>query len=211
MRQPGTEKIEKIFDKMSSRYDRDIGFIERLIFDGARSWAVSQARGEVIEIGVGTGLNLPLYGPAVTQVIGVDLSEGMLGVARKRVTGQQLDGVELRHGDVQTLDLPDDSADTVVSTLTFCSIPDPLIASRQAYRVLRPGGRFVLAEHGPSTSAIGCAVMRAIEPLTTRFLADHLTRDPVPYLKEAGLTVDEVHRGGRGGIMFRVLAHKDHG
>ncbi len=110
--------------------------------------------------------------------------------------------MELRRGDVQALDLPDGSADTIVSTFTFCTIPDPGAASRQAYRVLRPGGRFVLAEHGPSTRTLGRAVMRAIEPMSLRFGADHLTRQPVPYLEAAGFTVDEVHRCGPGGTTF---------
>ncbi len=211
MHQPGNEKIEKIYNKMARHYDRQMGFCERLMFRGSRDWAVSNAQGTVIELAVGTGLNLPLYGAEVERVIGVDLSNEMLDVARHRVVSKGLERVELRHGDVQDLDLPEESADTVLSTFTFCTIADPLAASRQAYRVLRPGGRFLLAEHGPSTHAMVRAVMRAIEPLSIRFGADHLTRDPVPYLKTAGFTVDEVHRSGPGGVAFRVLAHKDTG
>lgn len=209
MPQPSTAQIERVFDRLAGRYDRQMGFFEQFLFAGSRAWAVSKARGKVVEIAVGTGLNLPLYSPAVGHVIGIDLSEGMLDVARRRVADQHLDGVELHHGDVQALELPDGCADTVVSTFTFCTIPDPAAASREAYRVLRPGGRFVLAEHGPSTRAVGRAVMRALEPLSIRFGADHLTRHPVPYLEGAGFAVDEVHRCGPGGTAFRVLAHKN--
>lgn len=206
---PSNADIERFFDRAAGHYDRQMGVCERLMFGGARAWAVSQARGQVIEIAVGTGLNLPLYGAAVTHVVGVDLSDGMLSIARHRVTDFGLDGVELRRGDVQNLDLPDECADTVVSTFTFCTIPDPAAAARHAYRVLRPGGQFVLAEHGPSTHPVGRAVMRAIEPITLRLAADHLTRDPVPYLIAAGFAVDRVDRGGWGGSAFRVLAAKD--
>ncbi|MGI8700062.1 MAG: hypothetical protein ACR2JU_02460 [Nocardioidaceae bacterium] len=74
--------------------------------------------------------------------------------------------------------------------------------------MLRPGGTFALAEHGPSGRRVGRAVMHAIEPLSVRFGADHLTRDPVPYLESAGFTIDEVQRGGPSGVAFRILAHK---
>lgn len=208
MRQPNNAQITKVFDKSAKRYDRQMGLFERILFRGDRAWAVSKAHGTVVEFAVGTGLNLPLYGSDVDRIIGVDLSDGMLGIARQRVTAGDLGDVELRRGDVQALDLPGDSADTVLSTFAFCTIPDPRAASREAYRLLRPGGTFALAEHGPSSRRVGRAVMRAIEPLSVRFGADHLTRDPVPYLESAGFTIDEVQRGGPGGVAFRILAHK---
>ncbi|MBT2515456.1 class I SAM-dependent methyltransferase [Arthrobacter sp. ISL-30] len=208
MHQPSSEDVTKAFNKIARLYDRWMGFFERYVAVGARAWAVSMAHGAVIEIGVGSGLNLPLYGPGVKHVTGVDLSEKMLAIAHRRVAEKRIDRVELRHGDAQALDLPSESADTFLSTFTFCTIPDPLAASREAYRILRSGGVFVLAEHGRSTRALGRAVMRAIEPLSIRVSADHLTRDPVPYLTSAGFTITEVQRGGPGGIVFRILAHK---
>lgn len=207
--QTSNEDITKAFNKNARHYDRWMfSFFERYIADGARAWAVSKAQGEVLEIGVGSGLNLPLYGPRVKHVTGVELSQDMLAIARRRVAEKRIDRVTLHHGDAQVLDLPSESADTVISTFTFCSIPDPLAASREAHRVLRPGGVFVLAEHGRSTHALGRAVMRAIEPLITCVSAEHITRDPVPYLIGAGFTITGVQRGGPGGVVFRILAHK---
>lgn len=208
MFQSDSEHVERVFDRFADRYDRSIGCFERFAARGAREWAVSSADGRVLELAVGTGLNLPLYGPAVRHVTGVDISGRMLGLARERAARERIEQVELQQGDVQSLDLPDQSVDTVVSTFTFCTIPDPAAASREAYRALRPGGRLVLAEHGPSSYAPVRFAMRALDPLSRRFAADHLMRNPAPYLEEAGFVVDEVHRGGRAGVVFGVLAHR---
>jgi ubiquinone/menaquinone biosynthesis C-methylase UbiE len=197
--------VRRVFGKLADRYDRQMRFWERLLFAGSRQWATAQARGQVVEIAVGTGLNLPLY-PAGTQVIGVELSEEMLKLARRRVAEAGLgDRIELRQGDVQALELADGCADTVVSTFTLCTIPDPAAAVREAFRVLRPGGRFVMAEHGPSSVAVIRGGMRLVEPLTVRLGADHLTRDPRPLLEQAGFDIEAVARA-KAGISFRVLA-----
>ncbi len=208
MRQPTAGAIESSFDQMSKQYDRGMELVERHLFGEFRVWATGQATGEVLEIAVGTGLNLPLYGDDVTRIVGIDLSEGMLDVARDRVATQQIDRVELRHGDVEQLDLPDESVDTVVSTLTLCTIPDPGQACREAFRVLRPGGRIVVAEHGPSSNRVLRAMMRAVDPLAVRFAHDHLMRVPDQYLLEAGFVVEDVRRDGRFGLVHKVIARK---
>lgn len=205
MRTATNADVRRVFDAMAGSYDRQMAFFERLLFPGSRRWVTGQAHGRVVEIAVGTGLNLPLY-PGDVTVLGVELSEGMLRLARQRVADCGLaDRVELRHGDVQALDLPDGSADTVVSTFALCTIPDPSAAVSEARRVLRPGGRFVLAEHGPAANPLLRAAMRLAERATIRLAADHLTRDPTVFLEQAGFRIDAVSRS-RAGISFRVLA-----
>ncbi len=198
-------RVERVFDRLAAGYDRQLDWSERYLLGEGRTWAVDQAHGVTVEIGVGSGLNLPRYGAGVRRVIGIDLSEPMLALARSR---QATVPVELRHGDVQRLDLPDASADTVVSTYTFCTIPDPAAAARSAWRVLRPGGVFIAVEHGPARSAALATLMRWVEPLAVRMAADHLTREPVGYLADAGFDIDYADRTGRGGIVFRVVARK---
>ena len=120
-------------------------FFERLLFAGGREWVCSQASGEVLEIAVGTGRNLPHY-PEDVRVTGIEFSPAMLAIARARARELRRDA-DLRAGDARALDFPDERFDTVVCTLSLCTIVDDRAAVAEARRVLRPGGRFLLLEH----------------------------------------------------------------
>lgn len=200
-----TRRVQRIYDRMAPRYDRVIAVAERALFAGGREWATSHAHGDVVELGVGTGRNLPLF-PADARVVGIDVSPRMLDIARRRAEalGRSFD---LRLGDAQALDLPDASVDVVVSTLTMCSIPDAAAAVREAARVLRPGGRLVLLEHVASDRPAVLSAQRLLEPLAVRLQGDHLLREPEQQVREAGLRIDLVERT-RLGITLRLLAHR---
>jgi SAM-dependent methyltransferase len=103
--------------------------------------------GVVLEIGFGSGLNLPFYPSAVTKVIGVDPSHTAARLARKRITAATFP-VELIGLSAETLPIADRSVDTIVSTFTLCTIPDPASALREMRRVLKPGGQLHFVEHG---------------------------------------------------------------
>lgn len=115
--------------------------------------------------------------------------------------------VELREGDVQALPFDDESFDTVTCTLSLCTIPDDRAAIREAYRVLRPSGRFILLEHVRSPIGPVRTVERLLEPLFLRFEHDHLTRDPLDHLEQAGFEIDRVTRL-KWGIVERAIARK---
>lgn len=216
-----TRRVASFFDRHAPRYDRQMRSAERLLLGAHREWAVRQVDGQVddgrvdgrvagrvLELGVGTGLNLPRYAPGA-QVVGVDLSEAMLERARRRVTDGGVDArVELRVGDVQRLPLADDSADAALSTYTFCSIPDPELAAREALRVVRPGGRLVMVEHGRAASGPVRSVQRLLDPLLVRLQAEHLCRDPLTYLRRAGWQIESTQRTGFAGIVVKVVARK---
>ena len=203
--QDETRRVQRLYDRMAPRYDRVITVAERVLFAGGRRWATALAHGDVLEIAVGTGRNLPLY-PADVRVVGIDISPAMLDLARHRAaeSGRSAD---LRLGDAQSLDLPEASFDVVVSTLTLCSIPDDGAAVREAARVLRPGGRLVLLEHVASDRPAVRAVERLLDPLAVRLQGDHLLRDPEQRVREAGLDVELADRR-KLGITLRLTARK---
>ena len=200
-----TERVRRIYDESAGRYDRQIGFFERLLFGGGREWVCSQARGEVLEIAIGTGRNLPFY-PKEVRLTGVDLSPAMLEVALAR--SQELGVVaDLRVGDAQALPFPDEAFDTVVMTLSLCTIPDDSKAVAEASRVLRPSGCLLLLEHVRSPIPPVRAVQRVLDPLFVRLGADHLLREPLDHLEDASLAVERLERS-KWGIVERLSARK---
>ena len=200
-----TDRIRRIFDKQAPKYDATMSRFERLLFTGNREWVCSRAEGEVLELAVGTARNLPLY-PDQVSVTGVELSPEMAALGRRRAEelGREID---LRVGDVENLDFPDQSFDTVVCTYGLCTIPDDRAAIREAKRVLRPGGRLLLAEHVRSPNPVVRTIQRLLEPLAHRFGGDHLLRDPLDHLAVEGFEVVEVQRL-KAGYVELVAARK---
>jgi ubiquinone/menaquinone biosynthesis C-methylase UbiE len=200
-----TERVRRIQDKHASGYDRQMGFFERVLFAGGREWACSQIEGEVLEVAIGTGRNMPVY-PEGVSVTGVEFSPEMLALARARA--EELGAnVELHLGDAQALEFEDESFDTVLITFALCTIPDDRRAAAEAFRVLRPGGRLVAIEHVRSPARAVSTVQRLIEPASVRFGADHLTREPLDYLATVGFDIESVERS-KWGIVERVRARK---
>lgn len=200
-----TERVRRLQDREAPKYDRRIGFFERVLFSGGREWVCEQARGDVLELAVGTARNLAHY-PGDIRLTGVELSPDMLAIARRRQTelGREAD---LRVGDAQRLEFGDESFDTVVSTLSLCTIPADHEAVREAYRVLRPGGRFLLLEHVRSPRWPVWLVQRLLDPLAVRFAADHLVREPLDHLAAAGFEIERLERS-KWGIVERIAARK---
>ncbi|MEO6857311.1 MAG: class I SAM-dependent methyltransferase [Solirubrobacteraceae bacterium] len=200
-----TDRIRQLFDKEAPRYDRQISFFERLLFKGGREWACSQATGDVLELAVGTGRNLAHYHPDV-RLRGIELSPAMLDIARARAR-QAACETDLQLGDAQALDFADESFDTVVCTLSLCTIPDDRAAVAEVRRVLRPGGRFLLLEHVRSTQPLIRAGQLLLDPLAVRFAGDHIAREPLEHLQAETFVIDHVHRS-KLGIVERIDAHK---
>jgi ubiquinone/menaquinone biosynthesis C-methylase UbiE len=151
-RQQTADHFRRTNRKQAGRYDRAMRITSRFFdIDGGRRWACGGARGDALEIGVGTGPNLPLYPPDVALTV-VDLTPEMLERTRARAAdiGRR---VHLHEGDATRLPFADASFDTVVSTLTLCTIPGPELAVREAWRVCRPGGELRFFEWPSSPTA----------------------------------------------------------
>jgi ubiquinone/menaquinone biosynthesis C-methylase UbiE len=200
-----TQRVLEFYEKDAHKYDCEMNFFDRLLFAGGREWVCKQATGEILEIGIGTGRNLPHYRRDV-RLTGVELSPAMLEIAaaRAREIGRDVD---LRVGDAQSLEFPDESFDAVVCTLSLCTIPDDRAAVGEVRRVLRSGGRFFLLEHVRSPRLPVRLGQRLLDPLAVRFQADHLLREPLEHVKAEGFDLERVERS-KLGIVERVAARK---
>jgi ubiquinone/menaquinone biosynthesis C-methylase UbiE len=205
--QPGqeTERVRRIQDKHAGGYDRQVSLFERILFGGGREWVCSQATGRVLELACGTARNLPFY-PADVELTAIELSPEMLALGRKRA-GELGHPADLRLGDAQALEFEDEAFDTVTCTLGFCTIPDTTAAAREAFRILRPGGRLLMLEHVRSPARVVRGAQRLLEPLAVRFEADHLLREPFDYLPGVGFEIEEIERS-KWGIVERLAARK---
>jgi ubiquinone/menaquinone biosynthesis C-methylase UbiE len=200
-----SEAVRRYYDKTARRYNRQISFFERVLFGGGREWVCSQAHGDVLEIAAGTGRNVRHYPPGAC-LTAIELSPEMLELARREAVAVGRDA-DLRIGDAQELDFPDASFDTVVCTLGLCTIPDDRAAVREAKRVLRPGGRFVLLEHVRSPVRAIRIGERLLEPIMLRLEHDHLLREPLDHLNGEGFEIERLERS-KLGIVERVVARK---
>jgi ubiquinone/menaquinone biosynthesis C-methylase UbiE len=204
-RETPTARQKRVWDKAASSYDKQIAFFEKIQFAGGREWLGERARGRVLEVAIGTGLNLPHY-PADVTITGIELSPAMLAVARQRATALGR-GVDLREGDAEHLPFEDASFDTVVCALSLCTIPNPDAALAEMRRVLGPGGRLLLLDHIGSTWPPVYAAQWLLERITIRAAGEHFTRRQLPLVKAAGFQILEAERL-KAGTVERIHAVK---
>jgi len=205
MDQTPTAKARRVWDEVAPRYDRMMAMAERWWFVGGRPWICSRAAGEVLEVGIGTGVNLPFY-PSGLRITGIDLSPAMLAIARDRARQAGVDA-SLYEGDAQALPFPDASFDTAVCTIALCAIPDDRAAIAEMYRVLRPGGRLLLLDHVGSNWWPIWGLQRLAELVTVRTAGEHQTRRPLRTAVATGFEVVASQRL-RAGTVERVHARK---
>lgn len=199
------ERWLRHWNRAAKGYDGPMGFLDRVLFRDTRRWVCGQAGGDVLEVAVGTGLNLAEY-PAGVRLVGIDVSPGMLEIARRRASTSGA-AVDLRVADAEALEFPDASFDTVVCTFSLCAIPDHGRAISEMIRVLRPGGRLLLADHVASSNAAVRAVQRLFELVTIPVGGENFRRRPLEQVVAAGLAIEHHDRFALG-IVERLSARK---
>ena len=180
-----TDFVEKVYQGIASVYDYTYGpTLHPGRLEAIEKMAVRPGT-HVLEVGVGTGINLALY-PRNCRVTGIDLSSKMLEKAQTRIDEKGLHHCDLAEMDATQLKFADDSFDVVYAPYVISVVPEPVKVAREMYRVCRPGGRVIILNHFKSANLIMGRIERAISPMTVHigFTAD---LDLPEFLKQADL------------------------
>jgi ubiquinone/menaquinone biosynthesis C-methylase UbiE len=199
------ERWRRHWDKHSASYDKQMRFFDRTLFGDSREWACTRARGNTLEVAIGTGLNLPFY-PQAVRLTGIDLSPAMLSIARDRARNLGR-AVDLREADAHALPFPDASFDTVVCTFALCAIPDEHLAVAEMKRVLKPGGALLLADHVAGSTRPVRAIQRLLEIFTVPLGGEHFLRRPSILVQNDRFEIEDQDRF-KLGIVERLAARR---
>ncbi|CAB3391298.1 class I SAM-dependent methyltransferase [Kyrpidia spormannii] len=195
-----SDTIRRRYDRIAPLFDK----MDRMVKDKYRAELLGQVRGEVLEVGVGTGVNLPLY-PEGLHVTAIDFSPRMLRYAEERAKKSRA-RVRLLHMDVQHLQFEDDTFDSAVSTCVFCSVPDPVAGLREIRRVLKPEGRLYMIEHMLSDHLPIALLLHVLNPLVVRMVGANVNRKTMENLRLAGFSIDRVRLIGFVDVFRMIVA-----
>lgn len=185
------EKTKKRYNRIAPVYDLMEWFIERFVFKPWRTELWSKIEeGETLEIGVGTGKNIPYY-PSNIEVTAIDLSDQMMERAKQKNLALSK-SVTFHLMDVQSLEFPDNHFDNAVATFVFCSVPLPVTGLRELQRVVKPGGDIWLLEHVRINRPIAGLLMDLMNPLVVRIMGANINRKTVDNVEKSGLKILEV-------------------
>lgn len=203
----GTDFVERVYQNIAQIYDYTYG----PTLHPGRLEAIKKMRirpgTEVLEVGVGTGINLSLY-PKSAKITGIDLSSKMLQKAQKRIDQKGLSNCTVMEMDATKLTFADNSYDVVYAPYVISVVPDPVAVAREMYRVCRPGGRVVILNHFKSANALMSKFETAISPMTVHigFTAD---LDLPGFLQQAELTPVSIEKVNVPKIWTLITVVKD--
>lgn len=194
----------RIYDRVAPIYDWYDTPMDFLGGRARRRRLLRRARGNVLEVGVGTGRNLEFY-PEGVRMTAIDVSGRMLERARRRA-GRLGRRVRLQQADVEALPFPDASFDTVAASCVFCSVADPVAGLRELGRVVRPDGQVLLLEHVRPRNALLGKLFDWLSPLTRRAFGPEINRRTEENVLAAGLRIEQVRREG---IWREIVARRE--
>lgn len=185
-----TDKIRKRYDRVSKVYDLLEQPMEVMSLKRWRLEVTKDLKGKVLEVGVGTGKNIPYY-PDNLDITAIDFSDKMLSKAREKAKKYNKK-VELIQMDAQIMDFADNTFDMVFTTCVFCSVPDPVKGLKEIRRVCKPDGKIIMIEHVRSDGKVLGVVMDIFNPLTVNLYGANINRRTVENVEKAGFFKVEV-------------------
>ena len=197
------QELQSAYDALAAQYDSKLWFDQYILGVARQRRALmSQARGKIMDVACGTGLNFPMF-PVMSEITAIDLSRHMLQMARQKADALQLN-VQTRVMDAQQLEFPNGSFDTVASSLSTCTFPDPIRALKEMKRVCRADGQILLLEHGHSSIGWLTDVQdRNVLKHYRQNAGCRWNQDPLDLVNEAGLKILNGRRFGLG--MFHAI------
>ncbi|MFB1050972.1 class I SAM-dependent methyltransferase [Paraliobacillus sp. JSM ZJ581] len=187
MDQKLTETIKKRYDRVSKVYD----WMDIMIKERWRKDLLEHVSGNVLEVGVGTGSNLPFY-PNDIRLTGIDFSSGMLTRAQQKVDTLKLPyPVTLMETNAQQMGFRDNTFDYVIATCVYCSVPDPIQGLKEMRRVCKPGGKIILLEHMRSDNEAVGKIMDILNPISVNMWGANINRRTMDNIKKADLVIEE--------------------
>lgn len=183
------EKIQKAYDGIASEYEKRIWFDQHILgVNRHRKKLLAQANGKILDVACGTGQNFEMY-KKNSEITAIDLSPNMLEAARENANKLNLN-IKFVVMDAENLEFPNQSFDTVVSTLSTCTFPNPVKALQEMKRVTRSGGLILLLEHGHSSwKWLANHQDRHVLPHYQQHAGCRWNQEPLDLVKEAGLKI----------------------
>lgn len=191
------------YNRIASIYN----FMESLpefFFAHWRKKLLANAKGKILEVGVGTGKNFKYY-PAGADVTGIDVADKMVTLARREAAKRCL-SFNIEEGDAQNLAYHDNFFDTVVATFVFCSVPDPVKGLQELRRVVKPDGQVLLLEHVRIDTPIMGWIMDRLNPWVVRIVGANINRRTVENVRAAGFLIDEIKHLGSMKMVKMMIA-----
>ena len=194
------------YSRISRFYDFYEYLIERFLFKKLRTEVISFAKKKTLEVGVGTGKNLPYYKSEI-DLTAIDFSYGMLGIAQHKYGKTKLKKLTFLEMDVQNLSFKDNTFDTIISTFVFCTVPDPISGLKELRRVLKPSGKAVFLEHMKSNSKFINIPLFFMDLFTRIILGTSMLRKTQENIEFAGFTIELVNNKAFD-ILRMIIARK---